>query len=183
MHVADRERLDGRGACRSTGIAMSQRSLSGLTLLLVLTAVLPSAAQQTTSGPRSDSSGVCPSVSGLVFQLFRGDTALRRGRDSVSLARREVIDTTWTFHVAERQWNQQRLAAVVGAGLYGDAAVRGTTSAPDAARTWSACVGARIDLGNVNLMLRGARGSVHLRADLRPLLHLERTADSTSQPE
>jgi hypothetical protein len=129
-------------------------------------------------------SAQCPVVSGLGLRLTTGDSGAPRTRATPVLSGdRDLIDTTWRFDIVERRWNQPYLNALVGAGLAAGRTASGTTGAADSARSWSACAGAWIELHRVNLMLRGARGVVHLRTDLRSLRRAGMGSDTTTQPE
>jgi hypothetical protein len=152
--------------------------------VLALGAVLPvsAAAQQL----RPDSRTECPVVSGLVVSFSTADSANRQRPVDVGLRAdaRTVIDTTWTFDIGQRQWTRPFFAASIGAGWAGGQSLLGTTTAPDSSGTkgWSACAGVSIGMRNPTLTLRGARGQVHLRADVRSLFPVSRR-DTTSRPQ
>ena len=134
--------------------------------------------------PRTD----CPVAKGLVIQTSTDSVRVNpKGSASggLHIDSRQAIDTTWTFDIAERRWTRPYFSALIGAGWASDAHGTGTTSAPDslAARGWSACAGARIDMRDPTLVLRGARGRVHLRADVRSLsIPGQSSSDTTSHP-
>jgi hypothetical protein len=129
----------------------------------------------------------CPVVDGLSITLSTDSTNPGRAVSprGFRLDARNTIDTTWTFDVRERTWTQPYLVASVGLGWSGGESVTGMTTADRSqAKGWSACAGAAVGMRNVTLMLRGAHGVVHLRADLRSLSRLNRTAapDSAIKP-
>jgi hypothetical protein len=130
----------------------------------------------------------CPVVDGLSITLSTDSTTPGRSVTprGFRLDARNTIDTTWTFDVRERTWTQPYFVASVGLGWSGGGLTTGTTTAPDrsARRSWSTCAGAAVGMRNVTLMLRGAHGVVHLRADLSSLSRLNRTAapDSAIKP-
>jgi hypothetical protein len=132
----------------------------------------------------------CPVDNGLAVSFSTGDTARSPARDQrapgLTIDADNVIDTTWTFNIAERRWSRPYFTASVGAGWSSDAKAVGTTTAPGSpnVKGWSACVGVAIGMRNPTLVLRGARGLVHLRADVRSLSRIDRRSarDSTSQP-
>jgi hypothetical protein len=147
------------------------------------------------SGSAQDSTRAgCPVVSGLTATLSTGAprdslSVLPGGGPRVPVLRldaQSVIDTVWRFDIAERRWTRPYFAASVGAGWAGNARGSGMTTARDssAANGWSACVGASVGMRNPTLLLRGARGEVHLRADVRSLSRIGRGSarDTTSQP-
>jgi hypothetical protein len=127
----------------------------------------------------------CP-TQGIVASVAPADSASR----SASRVPRSnpggagLIDTTWRFDIALRQWSRPYFAASIGAGWTGDETAAGTTSAPDAASKAKVCAGVAIDMRAPTLVLKGARGAVHLRADARALTGAGRRAagDSTRQP-
>jgi hypothetical protein len=88
-----------------------------------------------------------------------------------------ATDTVIRFDVASRTWTWPYLLAHVGASCRGGDVVAGTTTAPDTAArsTDRYCAGAVIEMRNSTLMLRGARGVVHVRINRVP-------TDSTRQP-
>ena len=92
-----------------------------------------------------------------------------------------MIDTVLRFDVRERTWTWPYFSAHVGIGCQGSALAIGTTTAPDSAvmdRTHY-CAGALVELRNTTLMLRNARGQVHLRVNR---IGLRAAGDSTTQP-
>ena len=86
-------------------------------------------------------------------------------------------DTVIRFEVASRTWTWPYLLAHVGVSCRGGEVVAGTTTAPDTAAKGREryCAGATIEMRNSTLMLRGARGVVHVRINRVP-------ADSMRQP-
>jgi hypothetical protein len=147
------------------------------------------------SGSAQDSTRAsCPVSNGLTATFSTGAprdslSVLPGGGPRVPVLRldaQSVIDTVWRFDIAERSWTRPYFEASVGAGWAGDARGFGMTTARDssAAKGWSACVGASVGMRNPTLMLRGARGEVHLRADVRSLSRIGRgpVKDTTVQP-
>lgn len=130
---------------------------------------------------------VCP-TNGLGLSVWSGDSASARdsARTLLRVDQRYVLDTVWRFDIAERRWTRPAFFATVGAGWSGAPTTHGTTSAPDSAggaRAWHACAGVSIGMREPTLVLRGARGRVHLRADVTALSRARRAArDTTSQP-
>ena len=129
----------------------------------------------------------CPVVDGLRITLSTDSTSPGRAVTprGFRLDAGNAIDTTWAFDVRERTWTRPYFATSVGLGWSGGGSAAGTTTAPDAsARSWSTCAGAAVGMRNVTLTLRNAHGVVRLRADLRSLSRLNRTAtpDSTIKP-
>jgi hypothetical protein len=141
------------------------------------------AGQQATSG--------CRLENGLAAAFSWGDsTGALTARDSASrglrLDARTAIDTVWRFDIAERRWTKPYFVGWVGAGWSGGGAATGTTTAPGSsnARSWSACANVAIEMRNPTLVLRGARGTVRLRADVSSLSRAGRgsRADTAGQP-
>lgn len=139
---------------------------------------------------QSDSPARCPVVNGISATATAGGSR-PRANESVLVPRvetRSSIDTTWTFDVRERQWTWRELAASVGLGYAGSsrsAPLTGTTTAPDsAARTgWSVCAAAGVGMREATLSVRGARGTVHLRADATALTRASSAMrDTTGRP-
>jgi hypothetical protein len=131
----------------------------------------------------------CPAVNGLTVAFSGQDSTSTPTRTSavpgLRLDDRTVIDTTWRFDIAERRWTRPYFAASVGAGWSGGGLATGTTPAPgsSAEKGWFACAGVAIDMRDPTLLLRGVRGQVHLRADVRSLSRGGTARnDSTSQP-
>lgn len=134
----------------------------------------------------------CPVVNGIVASVTSGDSTSSRISRDTGAARRTVratsIDTTWTFDIRERTWTWSSLAASVGVGLggtSGEVAFAGMTPARDslASRAWSVCAAASVGMQNSTLTLRGARGTVHLRANVTTLEDAgRRMRDTTSRP-
>jgi hypothetical protein len=129
----------------------------------------------------------CPMVNGLSISMSATDTGASRSdsaRDRLRVDSRSVIDTTWRFNIPERRWTRSQFTASIGAGWSGNARSRGTTTAPDSAasRDWSVCAAVAIGMREPTLVLRGARGVVHLRADVRALARMRRGSDTTSVP-
>ena len=155
-------------------------------LVLLVAVAASSAAQQ---GPPTNVG--CPVSSGLVATVFTGDSTRARrdtnaARPLLKLDARHAIDTTWRFDIAERRWTRPYFGASIGAGWaegFGGTAASGTTTAPDSARArrWSACAGVSIGMRDPTLVLRGARGVVHLRADVRSFRGHGSAGDSASQ--
>jgi hypothetical protein len=144
---------------------------------------LPLAFARGQEAPRTE----CPVANGLFIQTS-ADSAARRSpdapaREGLRVDARQAIDTVWTFNISERRWTRPFFSALIGAGWASGARRTGTTTAPASfdAGAWSACAGARIDMREPTLVLRGARGQVHLRADVRALSRMGRR-DTTSQP-
>jgi hypothetical protein len=140
-------------------------------------------------GAQSAPSTQCPSVNGITASTSLSDSAdAVRDTNRLRLDSRTTIDTTWTFDVRERTWNWPSFAASVGIGFNGGSMsgrAGGTTTAPDsaAARAWSICAAASVGMRNSTLTLRGARGTVHLRADVSALTGAGRTTrDTASRP-
>ncbi|HJQ19953.1 MAG TPA: hypothetical protein VJ867_06345 [Gemmatimonadaceae bacterium] len=142
---------------------------------------------------QSGNAARCPVVDGITASVSTDDSS-RAGAPAPPAApvprldARTAIDTTWSFNVTERTWSWPTLAASVGVGLSGGSAASrsgGMTTAPDssAARAWSICAAASVGMRNSTLTLRGARGTVHLRADVSALQRAGRTTqDSTVRP-
>ena len=167
----------------------------------LIVVILPVLHAHALSAQRSDSASVgCPVVSGLVATVTTNESpdsgVARAPRDTTAarapllqLDARHVIDTTWRFNIADRRWTRSYFAASVGAGWadgFGSGTAAGTTTAPDSAgragsHRWSACVGASIGMRDPTLVLHGARGVVHLRADVRPLARAGQAGDTTGQ--
>lgn len=129
----------------------------------------------------------CPIGNGLLIQTSTDSTgaSLHDVPGALRIDADRVIDTVWTFNIIERRWTRRYFMALVGAGFASSQTGDGITTAPDssAARAWRACAGARIDMRDPTLVLRGARGQVHLRADVRSLSRMgRRSSDTTSQP-
>ena len=138
---------------------------------------------------QSASARECPVVNGLLVSATTGDSA-RRSTPMVRLDGRTAIDTTWTFDVRDRTWSWPRFAASVGLGVTGGPATSagrsaGMTTAPDsgAAAEWSVCAAASVGMRNSTLTLRGAKGTVRLRADVGQLTRVGGAArDTTRRP-
>ncbi len=158
--------------------------------LAMLMWVSPAIAQNATRAPVPFG---CPVANGLVVQTSTDSAGISnpvaraapRNAD-LRIDADHVMDTVWTFNITERRWTRPYFTALIGAGFRSGARGGGTTPAPDtsAARGWNACAGARIEMRNPTLTLRGARGQVHVRADVTSLSGLGRRAagDTTSQP-
>jgi hypothetical protein len=88
-----------------------------------------------------------------------------------------AADTVIRFDVASRTWTWPYLLAHVGMSCRGREVMAGTTTAPDTAAQSREryCAGAVIEMRHSTLMLRGARGVVHVRINRVP-------TDSTRQP-
>ena len=131
---------------------------------------------------------VCPAANGLGFTVWAGDSASGRdsGRALLRVGQREIIDTVWRFDIAERRWSRPAFFATVGAGWSSAPTTTGMTSAPEStrgSRAWHACAGVSIGMREPTLVLRGARGQVHLRADVSALSRATRASrDTASQP-
>jgi len=147
---------------------------------------LPAGIVRGQQAPRTE----CPVTNGLFVQTS-ADSGARRNPapltpEALRADARQTIDTIWTFNISERRWTRPFFSALIGAGWASAARATGTTTAPGSfdAGAWSACAGARIDMRDPTLVLRGARGQVHLRADVRALSRMGRRAsgDTTSQP-
>jgi hypothetical protein len=104
--------------------------------------------------------------------------------ERIELGARGLIDTTWRFDITERTWSRPFFAASIGAGWTARGSADGTTTAADAsaARRSRVCAGVAIDMREPTLVLRGARGVVHLRADVRSISGSGQARDSTRQP-
>ena len=130
----------------------------------------------------------CPVVDGLSITVSTDSTTPARPVTprGFRLDARNTIDTTWTFDIRERTWTRPYFAASVGLGWSAGGMLAGTTTARDSSATkrWSTCAGAAVGMRNVTLMLRGAHGIVHLRADFRSLSNIRRNAapDSAIKP-
>jgi hypothetical protein len=131
----------------------------------------------------------CPVESGVFASFSAGDSSpgsrASGPTGGLRLDANSVIDTTWRFDVQERRWSRPYLTASIAAGWTQGTQTSGTTTAPDAsaARSWNVCAGVAIGMRDPTLVVRGARGLVHLRADLRSISGVGRsTRDSTSQP-
>lgn len=158
--------------------------MSRVAMVLVLACAGATAAAQ--QAPRAQ----CPVVNGIVATTSAGDSTPAR-RDSTRGLRIDatsIIDTTWTFDIRERRWSRPSFAASVGAGWSGGSSLttaRGMTTAPDSAagRDWSVCAAVSIGMREPTLVLRNARGTVHLRADVSALTRSASPArDSTTRP-
>ena len=100
----------------------------------------------------------CPVVGGVSVSVTARDSATVAPRELVRVDRNTSIDTTFTFNVTERRWSLAELAASVAAGVADT--VRGK---------WYLCAGAGVGLTRPTLVVRGARGQIHLRASLAEL--------------
>lgn len=125
----------------------ARRAAAGAMLLLGSTLAGPLAAQGASAAACSLSGIVVTTDSATAGPLADGETA------------REAIDTTHAIAVERRTWSARDLSAGVAAGIGG----------MDGAR-WSACAGASVNARRADLQVQGAYGTVHIRADLRPLL-------------
>jgi hypothetical protein len=135
--------------------------------------------------------GSCRVENGLAAAFSWGDSAgVPTARDSASrglrLDARTTVDTVWRFDIAERRWTKPYFVGWVGAGWSGGGSATGTTTAPGSsnARSWSACANVAIEMRDPTLVLRGARGTVRLRADVSSLSRAGRgaRADTAGQP-
>jgi len=130
----------------------------------------------------------CPMVNGLFASATTTGDSLQPMRTTARVDERGVIDTTWTFDVRERTWSWREFAASVVLGFTSGSSASntaGTTTAPRpaAASAWSVCAAASVGMRNSTLTLRGARGTVHLRADMSQLTRAGTTVrDTTSRP-
>jgi hypothetical protein len=129
----------------------------------------------------------CPER-GLVATFSTGAPSIMSSRtqpsERLELGASGLIDTTWRFDIRERTWSRPFFAASIGAGWTADGRTTGTTTAADAsaARTSRVCAGVAIEMREPTLVLKGARGMVHLRADVRSLSGTGPAPDSTRQP-
>ncbi len=126
----------------------------------------------------------CPVVNGISVTTDSGSPSPpRAGRPTG----RALIDTTWSFDVRELRWDRPTYAASIGLGFSGSASAlrsTGTTTAPDSAaqRNWSVCAAVGIGMRDATLLLRGARGTVHVRADAAALQRIAgQLPDTTSR--
>jgi len=167
-----------RGAPHSAATAAMRLRCRGIFLMLVASRVL---AQTPDPGLSR-----CP-TNGLGLSVWSGDSASARdsGRALVRVDQREILDTVWRFDIAERRWSRPAFFATIGAGWSSALTATGMTTAPGSpgGRAWHACAGVSIGMREPTLVLRGARGQVHLRADVRALSGVTRASrDTTSQP-
>lgn len=114
------------------------------------------APRDTTGGARL--SATC-ATRGLTLQQ-QGDLTLP------SLGIRDGVDTVVRINVAERRWQQPRLASLLG------------VSAQNAAQSVSVCASIGIEMQDPSLTVRGASGLVHLRLSLDDLSRALATRDS-----
>lgn len=82
------------------------------------------------------------------------------------------VDTSYTFSVDQKRWSQRDLSASVAAGL------TGTERA-----SWRACFGAWVTMRRATVEVENARGTVHLRANLTPLMERLRRHPAGRQQE
>jgi hypothetical protein len=177
VRIAHRPRLD---ECRTSA---KVAAMTRVMILLTMLGAIEAGAQVV---PRS----ACPMVNGIAASVSTTDSSAGARANSVGypVDGRSAIDTTWTFDIRERTWTRPLFAASVGLGLTGGSAANaasGTTTAPDsaAARSWNVCAAASVGMRNPTLTLRGARGTVHLRADVSALKGAGRAVqDTTSRP-
>ena len=142
------------------------------------------AAAASAQAPRT----ACPVVNGIAWSAGPADSARAPGDTMSRQDSRTAIDTTWTFDIREKTWSWPEFAASVGLGFNGTrapAGTGGTTPAPGSAtgQAWSVCAAASVGMRNSTLTLRNARGTVHLRADVRALTDAARAVrDSAGRP-
>jgi len=151
--------------------------------------VSPAIAQNATRAPVPFG---CPVANGLVVQTSTDSTGIsnpvaRAAPRSADLRidADHVMDTVWTFNITERRWTRPYFTALIGAGFRSGARGGGTTPAPGSAtgQAWSVCAAASVGMRNSTLTLRNARGTVHLRADVRALTDAARAVrDSAGRP-
>ena len=88
-----------------------------------------------------------------------------------------VTDTVIRFDVALRTWTWPYLLAHAGLNCRHGEVMAGTTTAPDttARSRQGYCAGAVIEMRNATLMLRGARGVMHVRINRVPTDSMRQT--------
>jgi hypothetical protein len=134
---------------------MSAR-LAALALATVAAASAPAAAQVSAG---EAGRGRCAAEQGARVQVTTDE-------DSAWVTTsRLAIDTTWRFDVAERRWSRRSFGASIAAGLGGT----GGAASGGSRDHWWLCAGAAVGMQDPTLLVRGARGLVHLRADLTAL--------------
>ena len=127
---------------------------------------------------------VCPEQSGIVISSSPAepkDGAMPEFRLSSG---NSVIDTTWIFNTTEKTWQQPQLQAVITAGV--NSSVQNGTASASAPRLkgpLSACVGISVTMDQPTLVVKGARGQMHFRADITQLLHSVEAAGRATTAE
>jgi hypothetical protein len=136
-------------------VSRAARCATCVALSLAIPAGAPEAQQA--APPPAGSAADCPVVGGVRVSVTARDTGRAAGapRELARIDRRAVVDTTFTFDVAERRWVLAELAASVAAGL-----------ADTARGRWYLCAGGAVGLRRPTLVVRGARGQIRLRASV-----------------
>ena len=142
--------------------------------LLGIVAPLCLGTQQPASASRGDVSPDCPVLNGVRIGADWGDSTSAGGRGGFRLGGRTTIDTTFQFNVDERRWTRPSLTAYIAGGVSGvtSGASTGLTPATDPRSEWHTCVGITLTMERPTVVVRGARGQLHLKMDLKPLTRI-----------
>ena len=98
----------------------------------------------------------CPPQSGIAVRADSGVPSL-----TALAPRTGVLDTAWRFDITERTWTRPSYSASIAVGL----------DEPRGAAKLRVCAGASVVMSQPTLTVRGARGTVRVRADFTDLEH------------
>lgn len=96
----------------------------------------------------------CGNSTGIVIEAVSSSDTTAPAR---LLSTRSAVDSTWFFSVAQRTWPLGHMEASVKADW------------SDASGSGRVCTGVSLSMEQATLTVKGARGSVHFRADLSDL--------------